>query len=224
MPPWNGIFHGLMKIMDIEGPTYFSGPRFLRKIADVDAYSIPYTEYLAERRAAGHSTTRSVYFRDLLMALDESRRVSVVNSILDDVEGFRPEEAAEVRRLLGGGTTAPMAAVPPKAWNADRLNNYLRDIDAAIAATEYDRAVTLSYTCMEGFLGAFMRAKYTRDVHSNEIIALSREVKDHLRATIRDYPDEVLNGITQAAYTIDRSRNRFSESHFGSEAGSWLAM
>lgn len=75
----------------------------------------------------------------------------------------------------------------------------------------------------EGFLGAFVRAKEKRDVYSNEIIILAREVKDHLKAMIREYPDEVLNSITQAAYAVDRSRNRFSEAHFANEAGPWLA-
>ena len=52
---------------------------------------------------------------------------------------------------------------------------------------------------------------------------LPREVKDYLKKTISEYPDEVLNSVTQAAYAVDRSRNRFSESHFASEAGAWLA-
>jgi len=124
---------------------------------------------------------------------------------------------------MGGGTVAPVASVPAEAWNANRLNDYLKDIDGAIAAGDYGRAVTLSYTCLEGFLGAFVRAKYQRSSYSNEIIALSKEVKDYLKSTIKDYPDEVLNGITNAAHAVDKSRNRFSESHFGNEAGSWLA-
>jgi len=213
-----------MAIMDMEHPVYFSGPRFLRKIADEGEDAPAYDEYLAIRRSEGRSTTRSVYFKDLLMAIEEERRVRVVNSILDDVQALRPEETAEVRRLLAGGTTAPNASVPAEAWSADRLNNYLRDIDAAIAAAEYGRAVSLSYTCMEGFLGAFVRSKYRRDTYSNEIITLSREVREYLRGAIRDYPDEVLNGITQAAHAIDRARNRFSEAHFAGEAGSWLAV
>jgi hypothetical protein len=48
-------------------------------------------------------------------------------------------------------------------------------------------------------------------------------VKDYIRSTISEYPDEVLNGITQAAHAVDKARNRFSESHFASEAGSWLS-
>ena len=57
----------------------------------------------------------------------------------------------------------------------------------------------------------------------NEIIELAKEVKTHLKGAIKEYPDEVLNGITQAAHAVDKSRNQFSESHFGKEAGLWLA-
>jgi len=62
-----------------------------------------------------------------------------------------------------------------------------------------------------------------RDSYPIEIIALAKEVKDYLKKTLKEYPDEVLNGITQSAHAVDKARNRFSESHFASEAGSWLA-
>lgn len=103
------------------------------------------------------------------------------------------------------------------------MNDYLAEIDAAIAAGNFERAVTLSYTCLEGFLGAFMRAKEKREIYSHEIVTLAKEVKAYLKQAIKEYPDEVLNGITSSAYAVDKARNQFSESHFGSEAGSWLA-
>src|SRR5205823_565399 len=82
---------------------------------------------------------------------------------------------------------------------------------------------TVSYTSLEGFLGAFIRAKEQRESYPNEIIALSREVKIYLKNATNACPDEVLNGITQAAHTVDKTRNQFSESHFANEAGQWLA-
>jgi hypothetical protein len=88
---------------------------------------------------------------------------------------------------------------------------------------KYEHSVTLSYTCLEGFYGAFARAKYEQETYSHEIIILSKEVKAHLKNAIKDYPDEVLNGITQAAHAVDKARNQFSQSHFANEAGSWLA-
>jgi hypothetical protein len=223
MVNWTVVFNRLMEILDQPGATYFSGSRFIRKIKEVDPYRSNYSEYIEERSKGGKSTTRRYYYKDLLMELDERDRVRVVNSILNDVEGFDPEHSSSIRKLLGGGTVAPSARIPPEAWNGARLNEYLQEIDGAVASAEFERAVTLSYTCLEGFLGAFLRAKDTRDSYPNELIALSREVKEYLKKTIKEYPDEVLNGITQASHAVDKARNRFSESHFANEAGSWLA-
>lgn len=50
-----------------------------------------------------------------------------------------------------------------------------------------------------------------------------QEVKTYLKDTIKDYPDEVLNLIRPIANAIDKARNQFIESHFGKEAGLWLA-
>jgi hypothetical protein len=222
---WNAIFTRLMKLMDTPGDSYFSGPRFLRVIREFNEDLPTYGGLMEERRIAGKSTTRSYYFKDLLMELEEGTRVRAVGVVLDELETVDGNAVAvsEIRKLLGGGTLAPRANIPAEAWNADRLNSYLSKIDAAILQPNYERAVGLSYTCFEGFLGAFVRAKEKRQQYPNEIIELSKEVEKYLKNANKDYPDEVLNGITQAAYAIDKARNRFSDAHFGSEADSWLA-
>lgn len=226
MIKWNGVVNRLMTLMDQAGPSYFSGPRFIRLIQEFNEDLPNYGEYIKQRNKDGRSTTRRYYFKDILMDLDEGIRVRAVCGILDELEQVNEniEAVAEIRKILGGGTIAPSATIPPEAWNGDRLNEYLSSVDGEVASGNYEHAVTLSYTCLEGFLGAFVRAKSVRESYPNEIIELSKEVKTFLKNTINDYPDEVLNGITQAAYAVDRSRNRFSESHFGSEAGSWLAI
>jgi len=214
-----------MKLMDTQGPTYYGGPRFLRVIRQFDEDLPQYIEFLELRKAQGKSTTRSYYYHDLLFELDEGTRVRAVCAFLDEMETAdgMAEPVSEIRKLIGGGTLAPTANIPAEAWNADRLNDYLGQIDAAIVQPNYERAVGLSYTCLEGFLGAFLRAKENRDIYPNEIIELSKEVKAYLKKTLAEFPDEVLNGVTQSAYAVDRSRNRFSEAHFANEAASWLA-
>jgi hypothetical protein len=184
-----------------------------------------YYEYLEERRREGKSTTRRHFFKDVLKELEEGTRVRGVAALLDElgrIDG-NAESVSEIRKELGSGTLAPTASIPAEAWNSDRLNAYLAEIDAAIRVAEYERAITLSYTCLEGFLGAFMRATVARSSYPHEIIELSRSVRDYLRATIKNYPDEVLNLINHTGYAVDKARNRFSESHFADEAGSWLA-
>ncbi len=225
MIKWNAVFARLMKLMDTPGESYYSGPRFLRVMRQFDEDIPDYYEFMDIRKRRGQSTTRSHYFKELLVGLDEGPRVRAVCAFLDEIESVEGMAVlvSEVRKLLGGGTLAPQASIPAEAWNADRLNQYLGSIDGAIAEPNYERAVGLSYTCLEGFLGAFLRAKERREQYPTEIIDLSKEVKALLKKTLSDFPDEVLNGVTQAAYAVDKSRNRFSEAHFANEAASWLA-
>ena len=123
-----------------------------------------------------------------------------------------------------GPAQAPAATIPPFAWGADRLNGYLSDIDGSIAVAQYERAVGLAYTCLEGFYGAFYREKHPGQTPPHEILALSRAVRDWLRSAISEYPDEALNLTSQISHAVDRARNRFSEAHFAGEAGRWLAI
>jgi hypothetical protein len=222
---WNGIYSRVFALIDNQGNgAYFSGGRFILKLREVvDPYFPAYNELIEDRRRRGKSTSRRDYFKDILFELDETRRAKVVISILSDTEHTNPELASDIRKMLGGEALAPMATVPAVAWNAGRLNEFLTNIDAAIAAGDYERAVGLSYTCLEGFLGSFVRAKFQRERYENEIITLAKEVRQFLKDTIVDYPDELLNLVTATAHAVDRARNRFSEAHFANESGSWMA-
>ena len=220
---WTGIWNRVWRLIDMPGDCYFGGPRFLNVVREVNIDLPQYGEILEGRRRAGRSTSRRDYFRDIFMELAEEQRVRVVAAILEQVQQCDAVLVAEVRAILAGGATGPVGVVPGNLWNAERLNRLLGDIDTAIAAAQYDRAVGLAYTCLEGYYGAFFRAQAPGQAPPNEIIALSRWVRDHLRATLADYPDEVLNLVGQTAHAVDRARNRFSEAHFAGEAGRWLA-
>jgi hypothetical protein len=220
---WLPIYNRLFELINREGDSYFSGVRFIRQVREVDPYFPNYTQYMEQRRASGNSTSRKSYFHDILLDLDESARMRVISTILDEVEHCDPNLSSEIRILIGDSALAPAVIVPPFAWGADRLNGYLGEIDSAIAAGQYERAVNLAYTCLEGFYSAFVREKHPSEPPPAEIIALSRAVRDWLRTTIVNYPDEALNLTTHISHAVDRARNRFSEAHFGEEAGRWLA-
>lgn len=221
---WIPIYNRLFVLIDRQGDSYFSGGRFLGKVWEVDPYFPHYGQYMEARRASGKSTSRRDYFYDILLQLPEGSRMRVISSILDDVKSADPNLVSEIRGLMAGPAQAPTVSVPPFAWGADRLNAYLSDIDASIAATQYERAVGLAYTCLEGFYGAFYREKYPAQSPPNEILALSRSVRDWLRSAIAEYPDEALNLTNHISHAVDRARNRFSEAHFAAEAGRWLAI
>jgi hypothetical protein len=68
-----------------------------------------------------------------------------------------------------------------------------------------------------------MSPKFHGQVPPTEIVAISKWIRDYLRKSISEYPDEVLNLINHTSHAVDRASNRFSESHFGGEADRWLA-
>jgi hypothetical protein len=220
---WAPIYNRLFEIIDRKGESYFSGGRFIGKVREVAPYFPSYKEYMDERRATAKSTSRRDYFYDILLQFDEAARMRVISSILNEVEHSDPNLAVEIRSLIGGAGTAPRAVVHPVVWSAARLNDYLAEMDAAIGTGQYERAINLAYTCLEGFYTAFIREKDSTHTPPSEIIALSRWIRDYLRRTIAHYPDEALNLITHISHAVDRARNRFSEAHFGTEAGRWLA-
>ena len=204
-------------------PLYFSGPTFIQHVQEVRPDFPNYGEYLRQRNLEEKSTTRAVYFRDILLDMPENERFLLVSSILASVEKYAPDECSEVRKMLSGGVLAPSATIPDYAWNSDRLNEYLKEMDAAIIDRKYPLSVTLSYTCFEGFLGAFLRAKVPSDEYPKEIVKLAILARGHLKRTFKEWPDEVLNNVSHAAYAVDKARNKFSDSHFGAEAELALA-
>ena len=224
MIDWARVFNQLFEIIDGPEPLYFGGPRFIDTVQKIDPYFPDYGQYIEQRRESDESTTRKDYFYDILLSFEESRRVEIVNAILDQIRAHAPDRVAGIRAELGEIAAVPIPTINPEAWNAERLTRYLGNIDEAIAAGEYERAVTLAYTCLEGFLKAFVIQHEPEQAKEKEIIRLSRVVRDHLRQIQADYPDEALTMLNHIAHTIDRSRNRFSDAHFGEETGRWLAV
>lgn len=222
---WAIIFNRLFELIDQdETPNYFTGPRFMRKVKEVDPYFPTYQQFIEQRRAEQKSTTRRDYYYDILLAFDEARRIALINSILNDLDETAIGKAGELRAIFGGAVAGPVAVIPNHGWNAGRLNQYLKDIDNCIANSDYAHAVALAYTCLEGFYKAFAVQCIPDQPEETEIIALAKGIKKYLSATIDSYPEEALNMVMHVSHTVDRARNRFSEAHFEEEAARWLAV
>ena len=211
-------------MINAQGATYFSGARFIDKVREIDPYFPNYSRYFEDRRVKGKSTSRKDYFYDILLEFDEPNRLKLLNTILEEIRQSFPDKVSELESELGGQAAVPPVRIHQAVWNADRLNTYLTDIDIRISSENYEGAVTLAYTCLEGFLKAFVKRNIPDNSASGEIINLSRAVKEYLRENIEQYPDEALSMVTQIAHTVDRTRNRFSEAHFDQQAGRWLAV
>ena len=178
---------------------------------------------MSDRSAGGESTSRKDYFYDILLGFEEADRLRIINGILDEVRDIYPDKVSAIRDELGGVAAVPAAAVRPDAWNSNRLNDYLREMDVRIGSGNHAGAA-LAYTCLEGFLKAFVKRRVPDYSGKEEVMRLSRAVQDYLRDTFEHYPDEALSMLNHIAHTTDRARNRFSESHFEEQAGRWLAV
>lgn len=179
---WVDIFNRLFEVINQPGDCYFSGPRFISKAREVDPYFPDYHQYLNDRTKTGKSTSRKSYFYDILLSFSEEKRLRLLNAILKEAEGTAGEKVREIRSLAQGIALAPSATVHSEAWNADRLNEYLAEIDNCIAASNYDRAITLSYTCLEGLYKAFAKENIPDKSGLKDLLDLSREIKKNLSA------------------------------------------
>jgi hypothetical protein len=221
---WARLFNRLFEIIDSDGPTYFSGGRYISAVSEVDAYFPSYNQYISDRKRLGKSTSRKDYFYDILLSLGTEDRVELINAVLSKVEQHQPQLVQDIRSELGGHSPVPAPKLDADTWNAERLGRILLEMDARIASGNYDGAVTLAYTCLEGFLKAFVRNRLPQEDASGDIIQLSKIVRAHLKISIGEYPAEALTLLNHIAHTLDRARNQFSDSHFDSQASRWLAI
>ena len=72
---WTAVFNRLMSLMDQPGPSYFSGPRFIRAIQEIDPYLEDYGLYMEMRKVMERSTSRRDYFRGARGARDLRRSI-----------------------------------------------------------------------------------------------------------------------------------------------------
>lgn len=66
---WVVIFNRLFEVINQPGDCYFSGPRFISKVREIDSYFPDYHQFLNDRNKTGKSSSRKSYFYDILLAL-----------------------------------------------------------------------------------------------------------------------------------------------------------
>ena len=220
---WVRIYNRLFALVDQQGECYFSGPRFIDVVREVDPYFLTYGQYMQELKNTGESTSRRDYFYRILSSFDDERKVAIVNSIVDHVRAHDPEKTSGILAELGGTAAVPRPQLG-EIWNSARLAKYLAEIDNCISTSNFERALTLAYSCLEGFLKAYCRENVPEAIGLTDIVALTKAVRTHLRQTVAEYPDEAFTALSHIGHTVDRARNRFSESHFDAEAARWLAV
>ena len=230
---WLAAFNRLFEMINSGGDAYHSGPAFLSAIMPVD-YSISnYNQLIEERRELGKSTSRKDYFYDLLMSLNEEKRIEAYQIFIDKLENDFPDKVEGLKNELklseelASPQPVVQVAVPSNLWNADKLNDYIERTDRAITEKDYNRTLTLAYSCLEGLYKAFVKKNIPDKSELDEVNPLAREVRNYIKNQLdsegKDYPENIIALIGTATNAFSNARNKFSESHFNSEADEWLA-
>ena len=226
---WIAAFNRLFLLMDKNGePTYCSGPTFLRTAQQVDPGVPSYEQLIPIRQRQGKSTSRKAFYWDVLQDLDDNQKLQLFRLFLDEYAPHAPNEVDAIRAIVfGSGHAVPTTIVPLDLWNSEKLNASLKDIDHAIDARQFNRATTLSYTCLEGLYKAYVRRHVPAKSETTDLIQLCKLVKDDIAEKLRArgaFPEQIVNAIPTLTNAVANSRNGFSESHFGDDSQMWLAM
>lgn len=225
---WISAYNHLFKVINTEGGTYYSGSAFIQIAQQVDD-SIPnYNEFIKQRRLRQQSTSRKDFYWDIINSLEETQKYQLFLLFIEALEPYTNNNIESVKSLVfGGGMAVPTTVIPQKLWNSEKLNSSLKEIDNAIDAQQFNRAVTLAYTCLEGLYKTYVKENIPEKSQTTEIIPLSKLVKNSILDKSRETgncPEEIINSIPTITNGIANSRNSFSESHFSNDANKWLAI
>lgn len=226
---WITAYNRLFKIINNrESDTYYSGSAFLQLAQQVDDGIPNYNQFIQMRNQQGLSTSRKDFYWDVINALQEQQKYQLFRLFIEALEPNAKDEIEGIRSVVfGGGSAVPVTIIPQNLWSSEKLNLSLKEIDNAIDAQQFNRAVTLAYTCLEGLYKAYVRENIPDKTNVTDLIPLSKLVKDHISKQLKDkgnFPEQIVNSIPTITNAVANSRNGFSESHFDKDANKWLAM
>lgn len=226
---WIAAYNYLFAALNSENQAlYVGGSTFCRMVQQVDPGSPSYQQLISLRQQKGKSTSRKDFYWDLIQGLPEEQRFRLYRVFVDHIEPHDKAAADNIRNIVfGGGKAVPTTVVPVDLWNSEKLNNSLNDIDHAIDAHHYNRATTLSYTCLEGLYKAYVRKHVPEQAALTDLMPLCKVVKDDISKKLQSqgpFPVEIVNAMPTLTNAIANSRNGFSESHFGDDSQRWLAL
>ncbi|HKG08511.1 MAG TPA: toll/interleukin-1 receptor domain-containing protein, partial [Pedobacter sp.] len=99
---WLEIYNRLFELVDVRGDaaTYFSGPRFINLVRQFLPYFANYEQYIDERNRQGKSTTRRIYYFDILKDLTPVVRNQVITEILNIIRPYDEHRVENIELLL----------------------------------------------------------------------------------------------------------------------------
>jgi hypothetical protein len=176
----------------------------------VDPGSPSYEQLIPLRRQQAKSASRRAFYWDIINGMPEPQRFQLFRLFIDELEPHAKEEVDVIRAIVfGGGYAVPTTVVPVDLWTSETLNNSLKDIDHAIDAHHYNRATTLSYTCLEGLYKAYVRKYVVGQAELSDLMPLCKVVKDDISKKLQaqgPFPVEIINAMPTLTNVIANSR------------------
>ncbi len=225
---WIAAYNRLFEIINRAGePTYVGGPDFLRAAQQVDKGISSYTQHIEMRKQKGKSTSRRDFYWDVIQSFTEDQKIQFFRIFIDLLEPHAKDDVDALRSVIFGGNQAvPTTIVPQNLWSSEKLNLSLKEIDRAIDQQQFNRAINLAYTCLEGLYKSYIREHLPNKSEVTDLIPLSKLVKDDLSSKLKIdgvFPEQIINIIPTITNAVASSRNSFSEAHFDKDANKWLA-
>lgn len=154
---WITAYNRLFKIINTDGETYYSGPAFLNIAQEVDDSIPSYHQYIEIRNQHGLSTSRKDFYWDIIRNLDDEKKYQLFRLFIENLEAFDNNDIQNLKAYVFGDiASVPTTVIPLNIWNSEKLNSSLLEIDKAIELQQFNRAVTLTYTCLEGIYKAYV--------------------------------------------------------------------
>lgn len=211
---------------NLDNNTYFSGSKFIKVIQKYNSSVPNYNLYMEERKKKNLSTSRYDYYWDLIKELDDSSKLNFFNDMISIIKIYKNTQ--DLENIINGANSnfVPKNSLNSNIWNAQRLNKILEDIDNSIKLGEFNRTVTLCYTCLEGLFKAYINKHMPMQNNITDLIPMAKIVRDDIDQKLKyknTYPTQMIICISTLSNVIANSRNSFSESHFDQEANKWVA-
>lgn len=105
---WIEIYNRLFEVINdrSDTATYFSGPRFIDTVREFHPYFPDYNQFIEQRNREGKSTSRKIFYYDILIEISEEIRIKVVDRILEILKPFKKENVEKMETLLGKSITS----------------------------------------------------------------------------------------------------------------------
>lgn len=225
---WISAFNRLFSILDRGGDTYYSGPSFIKMAQQVTSDLPDYQTYIDSRNKQGKSTTRRHFYWDIIETLTDDQKYDLFRLFIESLEPHAREEMNDLKEFIfGGGSPVPKVNIPADFLSSEKLSRSLAEIDKAIESGQHNRAVTLTYSCLEGIYKAYLNKNMPESSPPNDLLAMAKLVKNDILGKVRSSnqaPEQIINSIPTITNAIANSRNGFSESHFDQDAQNWLSV